>query len=222
MSRAEREAREPSLEVFVALAEPMLAAIRIAQRPEVRPEAARALFDEQLRALRTEAERQRLPLAHVDDVVYALAAHADEAMIARPGTREAWLPRLLQLALFGENSAGDGFFVRLDGVRRDPSRARVLAVYYVVLALGFRGRYAGRDQARLELVEEVHLDLVRAGAATELPLAPAALPKRGKVAPALDGRWALALGAGAVLLGAAGWALLALELTFHTSSALGG
>ena len=100
MSRSARS-DDAALEVFLALSEPMLAAVRIAQQPEVRPEAARTLFDEQLRALRSAAERRRLPLAHVDDVVYALAAHADEAMIARPGTREAWLPRLLQLSLFG-------------------------------------------------------------------------------------------------------------------------
>lgn len=220
MSRSARS-DDAALEVFLALSEPMLAAVRIAQQPEVRPEAARTLFDEQLRALRSAAERRRLPLAHVDDVVYALAAHADEAMIARPGTREAWLPRLLQLSLFGENSAGDGFFVRLDGVRRDPSRARVLAVYYVVLALGFRGRYASRDAARLELIEEVHLDLVRAGAATERPLAPSALPRRAAEARSIDARWALALGAGAWLLAGASWALLALELAFHTALVLG-
>lgn len=222
MSRRDSASDESPLEVFLALSEPMLAAVRIAQRAEVRPEAARALFDEQLRALRTAAERQRLPLAHVDDVVYALAAYADEAMIARPGTREAWLPRLLQLSLFGENSAGDGFFVRLDGVRRDASRARVLVVYYVVLALGFRGRYAGRDAARLELIEDVHLDLVRAGAATELALAPRALPERARRKPSFDARWALAIGAGTCLLGAATWALLALELAVHTASAIGG
>ena len=212
---------KPSFEALLALSEPVLAAIRIARSPEVRPEAARALFDEVVRTLRSEAERSRVPTRDVDDVLYALAAYADEVMLARAGSRDAWLPRLLQLALFGENTAGEGFFTRLDGIRRDPTRGSVLLVYWVVLSLGFRGRFAARDAARLELVELVHLDVVRAGAETESPLAPHAIPARLRRASSVDPRWALAIGLGACVMTVACWALFALDLWAHAGRALG-
>jgi type VI secretion system protein ImpK len=208
-------------EAMLALAEPVLAAIRIASSPDVRPEAARALLDDQIRALRASAEGARIPTRDVDDVLYALVAHADEVMLARPGTKQAWLPRLLQLALFGENSAGEGFFTRLEAIRRDPSRGQVLLVYYAVLALGFRGRLATEDAARIELVESVHLDLLRAGAEPEVPLAPHAAPARARSGAApLDSRWALAIGAGACVLAALTWTFFACELWAHASTAL--
>lgn len=211
------------LEALLALVEPMLAAIRTASSPDVRPEAARALFDDQIRVLRGAAERAHVSTHDLDDVIYALAAHADDVMLARPGTREAWLPRLLQLALFGENNAGEGFFTRLEALRRDPSRGDVLLVYYVVLALGFRGRLATRDAERLELVESVHLDLLRVGAETDVALAPHATPARSRAgARAIDPRWALAVAVGASVLAALTWTLFAFDLWMHTSTALGG
>lgn len=208
-------------ETMLALAEPLLVAIRVASSPDVRPEAARALFDERIRALRTDAERARIAAKDVDDTLYALAAYADEVMLARAATREAWLPRLLQLALFGENTAGTGFFTRLDALRRDPTRGETLLVYYAVLALGFRGRYASEDAARLELIENVHLDLLRAGAETEVPLAPSAIPARSRLGPSVDSRWALAAGALAGAVAAGTWAVFALELWVHAGRALG-
>ncbi len=210
-----------SFEALLALSEPVLAAIRIARSPEVRPETARALLDEVVRTLRSEAARERVPTRDIDDVLYALAAYADEVMLTRVGSREAWLPRLLQMALFGENTAGEGFFTRLDAIRRDPTRGSVLLVYWVVLSLGFRGRLASRDAARLELVESVHLDLLRAGAESESPLAPHAVPARLRRASTLDPRWALAVGFGACVLAIACWALFALDLWAHTGRTLG-
>ncbi len=211
----------PPFEILLALAEPVLAAIRIASSPDVHPEAARTLLDGQFRDLRATAERLRLPAKDVDDVVYALAAYADEVMLARPGTREAWLPRLIQLALFGENTAGDGFFVRLEALRRDGSRGPALLVYDVVLSLGFRGRYAGRDAERLALIESVHLDLVRAGADTERVLAPHAMPKRPRGRTSFDSRWALAIAALTCVLAVSAWAVLALDLSMHAATVLG-
>lgn len=209
-------------ERWLALSEPVLAAIRIVASPDVRPEAARTLLDERFRAFRAAASHDRLPTRDADDVAYALAAHADEVMLARAGAREAWLPRLMQLALFGENNAGDGFFVRLDGIRRDPSRGDVLLVYFVLLSLGFRGRHAGRDVARLELIENVWVDVVRAGAETERSLAPRAIPARHRRGPSADPRWALAAGLAASVLTTLTWLLFALDLWAHGAASLGG
>ena len=209
-----------TFERMLALAEPTLAATRVAAGSDVRPEAARSLLEDRLQVLRAEAERARIAAKDVDDVVYALAAYADEVMLARARTREAWLPRLLQLALFGENAAGEGFFVRLDAIRRDPSRGHVLYVYAVVLALGFRGRYAAEDAARLELAQSIHLDLGRAGAETEGLLCPNAIPLRSQAEAPLDPRWALATGLAACVLAAVTWALFALDLWVHAGVVL--
>ena len=209
------------IESLLALAEPTLAAIRIASTSDARPEAARTLLEGEIRALRAAAERAHVAAADIDDVAYALVAFADEAMVARPATRSAWLSRLLQLALFGENTAGDGFFTRLEMIRRDPSRARVLLVYFVVLALGFRGRYASRDTTRTELIESVHLDLIRAGLETERLLAPRAIPARTRAVTKVDARWVLAAGVLACVLAVGVWALFALDLAVRAGTSLG-
>jgi type VI secretion system protein ImpK len=207
---------------WLARIEPTLAAIRTLAEADVRAEPARALLDDVLGALRADADRARTPSADTDDVIYALAAFADETLLARPALREAWLPRMLQLARFGENTAGIGFYVRLERLRSDPSRAAALAVYHLVLCLGFRGQYGLADETRrAELVESVHLDLLRYGASGEVPLAPDAVPARGVASASRPERWLLVAGVGSVVLGCALWALFALDLVVRAATALG-
>lgn len=206
---------------WLARIEPALAAIRILSEADVRAEAARALLDDVIDALRADAERARVPSADVDDVVYALAAYADETLLARPALRDAWLPRMLQLARFAENTAGIGFYVRLERLRSDPARRAVLAVYHLVLCLGFRGKYGLADEARrAELVENVHLDLLRYGAETEVELAPAAVPARGRVSSARPERWLLVLGVSGVVLASMLWVVFALDLLVRAGTSL--
>src|SRR5882724_4465066 len=71
----------------------------------------------------------------VTDIAYAIVALADEIVLSRSeGLRQYWLQNLLQLHYFHENVAGEAFFTRLEGVRRDPRRVDVLRVYYLALA----------------------------------------------------------------------------------------
>src|SRR3954471_8130220 len=79
----------------------------------------------------------------VQDMAYALVALADEmALGMSESVRRFWMGNLLQIRYFNENVAGEGFFTKLDAVRRDPRRLDVLEVYYLCLLLGFQGKYA--------------------------------------------------------------------------------
>jgi len=84
-----------------------------------------------------------IPEEDATDVRYALAAFIDEQLfrIDWPG-RQTWLNRPLQLQYFNENTAGEGFFDRLENIRRNPARVNVLQIYYLCMELGFQGKYA--------------------------------------------------------------------------------
>ena len=89
---------------------------------------------------------------------YAVAAYIDEMVInSRWSQREQWAARPLQYDFFGEYVAGEGFFKRMDTIRRSlPLNADLLEVYALCLILGFEGQYRIHDRERLHgLIEDV-------------------------------------------------------------------
>lgn len=101
------------------------------------------------------------------DIAYAVAALADEIAAKQGGPLSMfWLPRSLQFHFFDDNTAGEGFYQRLELVRHDPARRAALQAYYVALALGFEGRYglAGGSQAITTLMGSVRQALVASAA----------------------------------------------------------
>jgi len=102
------------------------------------------------------AEDAGLVPSDVNDIKYALVAFIDEQILRSewPG-RMQWLARPLQLAHYGENTAGEGFFTRMEQLREQPARAHVLEVYFLCVALGFQGVYAVRgDDGTLAMISE--------------------------------------------------------------------
>jgi type VI secretion system protein ImpK len=97
----------------------------------------------------------RLPEQDMNDVKYALAAFADEVIYhsSWPG-RTQWLNNPLQLQFFHENTAGDGFFERLDALHAARGRDHVTQVYFLCLALGFQGKFRLGQQEGLSAVVE--------------------------------------------------------------------
>lgn len=88
----------------------------------------------------------------VNDIAYAVVALADEVALSKSETmRQFWDGQQLQLQYFQENVAGEGFFTRLEAIRRDPRRREVLRVYALALLFGFQGRYRVRG-GELELM----------------------------------------------------------------------
>jgi type VI secretion system protein ImpK len=122
------------------------------------------------------AQRLGFTQQDAEDIKYALVAVTDETILQKGGSlREFWLQRVLQLKLFNEQNAGEGFFTRLETLRRDRQRTDILRVYYLCLLFGFRGQYAIRGgQVELQdIIDRVRDELVKAEAiAPELPLSP--------------------------------------------------
>lgn len=86
-----------------------------------------------------------IPKRDLDDAKYAVVAFIDEQLFRAPWAgRQEWMLEPLQLVYFNENTAGEGFFERLDALEREPARLHVLEVYYLCLALGFQGKFAVR------------------------------------------------------------------------------
>lgn len=121
------------------------------------------VFRTQLETLLARFERQALALGKPPEAVaeakYAFCALADEILLASGSTlREDWGRAPLQLTLFGEHLAGEGFFQHLDRLRAAPAnQAEALEVYHTCLLLGFQGRYL------LEAPEQLHLLTTQVG-----------------------------------------------------------
>lgn len=151
------------------------------------------------------------------DAKYAICAFLDEQVLASPWPgRNFWLNRPLQLVYFNENTAGEGFFTRLDALRRNPARANVTAIYYACLQLGFQGKYAVyRGEGLGALAEQVSLELGK-----ELPspdvISPHGEPRDGARSQAR--RDAPILIGGVALLGVAILIFLVLKLTLVVST----
>lgn len=129
--------------------------------PETLHHRLRGVVDEMLRRAAV------LGFSHQDaqDMAYGIVALVDEVVLNRPEEyRQFWMTNPLQLHYFNENVAGDGFFNRLNTIRKDPHRHEVLQVYYLCMLFGFQGRYRirGGELELMTLIDTVQKDLERA------------------------------------------------------------
>jgi type VI secretion system protein ImpK len=79
----------------------------------------------------------------IDAAKYAFCAAVDEIILrSQYGLRDAWERRPLQLVMFGDQLAGENFFIRLENLRaRGAAHLQALEVFHMCLLLGFEGRY---------------------------------------------------------------------------------
>ena len=104
-------------------------------------EALRQKIDEQFRALETRARQADVPQEDVQQAKYAIAAFIDEMILTSSWPlKDSWADKPLQLAYFNDFAAGEEFYNKIDTLR-GAKRNAVLEVYYLCLALGFRGKY---------------------------------------------------------------------------------
>ncbi len=128
--------------------------------PEALHRRMRGFVDEMMQR----AAQAGLSREDVNDVAYAIVALTDEIALSRAEPlRSFWSGHQLQLAYFQENVAGEGFFTRLETLRRDPRREEVLRVYYLALLFGFQGRYRvrGGELELMNLTDELQRALTR-------------------------------------------------------------
>jgi len=79
----------------------------------------------------------------IDASKYAFCAAVDEIILRSAfSIQEEWARRPLQLALFGDQLAGENFYIRLESLRaRGSAHLQALEVFHMCLLLGFQGRY---------------------------------------------------------------------------------
>ncbi|MEC5164231.1 MULTISPECIES: type IVB secretion system protein IcmH/DotU [unclassified Janthinobacterium] len=89
------------------------------------------------------AKKQGASADDIDAAKYAFCAAVDEIILRSPfSIRDDWARRPLQLVLFGDQLAGENFFLRLEGLRaRGSAHLQALEVFHMCLLLGFQGRY---------------------------------------------------------------------------------
>jgi type VI secretion system protein ImpK len=83
-----------------------------------------------------------VPEAEIAEARYALVAFIDEQVLKSswPG-RVEWMNQPLQLTLYREVTAGENFFARMRALLNHGGHESALEIYYLCLALGFRGAF---------------------------------------------------------------------------------
>ena len=137
---------------------------------------------------------------------FALVAFVDETLLLSDWSqRDRWAAQPLQLELYDRYDAGEAFFDRLAHLRQQPTaRAEVIEVYYLCLALGFKGKYQLHEQEKRRILIEETFDELR-----RVPgLAPGALAPHGTPRDQAAAEVRSKLPAWAMVVFAAGVALL--------------
>jgi type VI secretion system protein ImpK len=130
------------------------------------PEALQARLCGFIDEMRSRLGQGGLGAQDVDDISYAVVALADEvALNAGDALGGYWMMNLLQFRYFRENTAGDGFFTRLEEIRRNPRRREALRAYTLCLLFGFQGKYRvrGGELELLTLTETLQREAFPAG-----------------------------------------------------------
>jgi len=114
------------------------------------------------------------PPEEIEQGKYAFCALLDEIMLSSDfPLRDEWARMPVQLRLFDEHLAGEGFFTRLEELRGDTARhIESLEVFYTCLLLGFKGKYLIEGEEKLDsLVYRVGKEIraVRGSAAEFAP-----------------------------------------------------
>lgn len=136
-------------------------------------EAMRLKIDEQFRALETRARQADIPQEDVQQAKYAIAAFIDEMILTSSWPlKESWADKPLQLAYFNDFSAGEEFYNKIDTLR-GAKKNSVLEVYYLCLALGFRGKYVDlQGMEKKKVLMDTMLREIRGAAPAAAGLSP--------------------------------------------------
>lgn len=170
---------------------------------------------------RRQAVKSGLPPEDVREAEFALVAFLDETLLSSDWSqKDRWLARPLQLELYDRYDAGEAFFDRLDGLRANPGlHAEAIEVYYLAMALGFKGKYQLHGQEELRsLIEETQSELARQPGLAVGALAPHGAPRDGVAAEVRSAVPAWALVMAAVLLAL----VVYLSLSFFISGTADG
>ena len=135
-----------------------------------------------LKTAHENAMHQAIPSEDIKDARFAIVAFLDETVISSSWSeRVSWITRPLQVQFYGEAVAGKEFYDRLERLKADAAmRHDVLNVYYLCLALGFKGKYqmmgaAGQNELRTQ-IEDTYARLRATAHVSSQALSPNGLP----------------------------------------------
>jgi type VI secretion system protein ImpK len=144
--------------------------------PDVLRQRVASLFQQ----MREKGRDAGIPVDDTNEATYALAAFMDEQILRSPWPgRQQWMSQPLQLAFFQENTAGHGFFVRMQALSGMPGREHVLQIYALCIALGFQGQYALSATGELVDLQDRALATASRNLVPSEVLSPEGYPKRG-------------------------------------------
>ncbi len=128
------------------------------------PEGLRRRVIQEVSDFEARAARAGLPAQRVLPARYVLCAFIDEAVLSTPwGTQSTWSSQGMLITFHKEAWGGEKFFTLLEQLLASPAQNRdLLELMYVILALGFEGRYHTQPngQSALEaLRRELYLTL---------------------------------------------------------------
>jgi len=150
-------------------------------------------------------------------VVYALAAFIDEQILRSQWSgRQQWMAQPLQLLFFNENTAGEGFFDRLNILQQVPGKEHIVQIYYLCLALGFQGKFGIHGANELGAVQEHARASVSASLPSSEIISPAGYPHATAVRAGRRRSPYLAIGA--TVLGLAVILFIFLKISIGTSA----
>ena len=96
-----------------------------------------------LREFERGAQKLEVSTQDVFHAKYAFCAAVDEIILTSQfRIKDEWERKPLQLTLFGEQLAGENFFVRLEELRNGSGKhLQALEIFHMCLLLGFQGKY---------------------------------------------------------------------------------
>ena len=141
------------------------------------PETLRTRLQHGLTDARDQAVASGSNMQRADDAAWAVAALLDDLALNTPwGGNSAWPHQPLVSMLYGDVDAGTQFFDRLEDKERHSSRdPEMLELYYMCMALGFRGKYRVSSRAgdqSLMAVRSSAARFLRNPDAEDAPLSP--------------------------------------------------
>ena len=164
---------------LVAAANPLLGLVPRLRRAH-HPDPA-GLRETLARAVSTfESEAAQRGVAHEQLVAarYALCTFVDEAAANTPWGEKVWAQRSLLVQFHNEAWGGEKFFALLGKLaERVPEHRQLLELFYLILSLGFEGRYRIIDNGRAQL------------ASVRERLAQLLIKERGAIDPELSPEW---------------------------------
>ncbi|RMI27493.1 MAG: DotU family type IV/VI secretion system protein [Calditrichaeota bacterium] len=167
------------------------------------PERLRRRILEFINRLERRAKEAGYPSEDIRYTKFALVAFLDETILASQWSqKDLWMSNPLQLELFGRMDAGEMFFRNLEELRRHSAgNVEVLEVYYLCLALGFKGRYSLFEQDKLWFIlEDLYGELQRLRGDKSTRLSPSG-ERREQITEVVKKEvpaWIVAVGAGAI------------------------